>query len=157
MKKKVILSIVALILIAMVGYTYSIIKGKKYIAGQQGDMLRNSIIFTKAINIENNFTLITLDINSILGEPIFDENGNCELPIFDELKNSPNFKVNDETGIIKVIVEKDNEMIKEFEVKTGDEVSKKILLTSSGEYRITVNGGDFRGRCKLDIESYEII
>lgn len=123
--KTIILSIVALILIVMVGYVYSIIKGKKYIAGQEGDMLGNSIIFTKAINIENNFTLITLDINSILGEPIFDENGNCELPVFEELKDSPNFKVNDETGIIKVTVEKDNEMIKELEVKTGSEVSKK--------------------------------
>lgn len=156
MKKKVILSIIAFILIAVVGYVYSIINGKKYIAGQQGEMVENSVIFTKTINIENMFTLIKLDINSILGELIFDENGNCDLPMFEELKNSPNFKVNNETGIIKVIVEKDNEMIKEFEVKTGSEVSKKILLTSSGEYRITVNGGDFRGRCKLDIESYKI-
>lgn len=157
MRKKIILSVIAFIIIAAVGYGYSIVNGKEYIAGGQGDIVENSIVFSKNINVESSFTLVDLQMDSILGELVFDEDGNCILPVFDEIKDSSSFKVNNEIKTIRATVTNDNnDVIKEFEFKTGSKVSEKILLTSSGNYNIRLYSGEFKGVYKVDIESYKI-
>ena len=141
----------------MTGYIYSIIKGKEYLTGLEGDMSVNTSIFNRSVNIKSELTLLDLNVDSILGEKIYDENNYCELPVFEEIKESPNFKVNDKKDIIKATITDDNnKVIKEIEFETGSKKSKKILLTSSGYYNISIKSGDFEGMFKVDIEDYKI-
>ena len=117
----------------------------------------NTSIFNRSVNIKSELTLLDLNVDSILGEKIYDENNYCELPVFEEIKDSPNFKVNDKKDIIKATITDDNnKVIKEIEFETGSKKKKKILLTSSGYYNISIKSGDFEGMFKVDIEDYKI-
>ena len=154
MRKKLILSVVFVLAVLIIGYTYSIFNNKNYFGGDDA-YCEGGI--NKTINVKNNVTLLKVDIEAVKGEAVNDENGFCELPSIEEARESNSFKVSNEQGEMVLIVEDNNgNVVKEEAIELGNKVCKQVLLTSKGNYSVRLRGEEFIGLCKIDIYGYKI-
>lgn len=158
-KKRIILLIIAVIIIALGIKGLLMYNNRQYIGGTDLKYLDEQNNPPREYVTNNDkYNLVKINIDSLSGKDKPDNDNIVETPAsIEELKNSSYFtKEKPEGEIIVEILNSDYDVIKSFTVKSGEKTSKMMIVKSDNGYIINVKSNKFHGMYKLTGYSYSI-
>lgn len=158
-KRKIILLIIAVIIIALGIKGYLMYNSRQYIGGTDLKYLNEQDSTPREdITNKDKYNLVKINIDSLSGKDKPDNNNEVKTPAtIEELKNSEYFTKEKPEGEITVeILNSDYDLIKSFTVKSGEKKSKMMIVKSDDGYIINVKSNKFHGMYQLNGNSYSI-
>lgn len=158
-KKRIILLIIAVIIIALGIKGLLMYNNRQYIGGNGLQYLdEQSSPPRENVDNKDKYDLVKINIDSLSGKENPDSNNFVKIPAtIDELKGCSYFtKEKPEGEIIVEILNSDYDVIKSFTVKSGEKTSKMMIVKSDNGYIINVKSNKFHGMYQLKGNSYNI-